>query len=86
MTITIELPDTAPVMKQLLSLSAAERSRFVTDLVTRYVPTESSLSDEDIAAIEAGIADAEAGRVRPAADVFADIRQSFGWEKGDNPL
>jgi antitoxin ParD1/3/4 len=34
--------------------------------------------DEDLAAIQAGIADMEAGRVRPLDDVFADLRRDFG--------
>jgi antitoxin ParD1/3/4 len=34
--------------------------------------------DEDLAAIQAGIADMEAGRVRPLDDVFEDLRRDFG--------
>jgi Arc/MetJ-type ribon-helix-helix transcriptional regulator len=34
---------------------------------------------EDIAAIQAGIDDWQAGRTRPFAEVAEEIRQEFGW-------
>jgi antitoxin ParD1/3/4 len=36
------------------------------------------------AAIERGIADAEAGRVHPAEDVFAELRAKYVWMAEDN--
>lgn len=33
----------------------------------------------DVAAIQAGIDDMEAGRMRPLDDVASDIRQKHGW-------
>jgi len=35
--------------------------------------------NEELAAIQAGIDDVEAGRVRPFEDVDADIRRDFGF-------
>jgi len=37
--------------------------------------------DQEIAAIQAGIDDMEAGRIRPFEEVDADIRQRFGFSK-----
>jgi len=37
--------------------------------------------DQEIAAIQAGIDDMEAGRVRPFEEVDAEIRERFGFSK-----
>ena len=39
------------------------------------------VQDREIAAIQAGIDDMEAGRVRPFEDVDAEIRDDFGFSK-----
>ena len=35
---------------------------------------------EDLASIQAGIDDWQAGRTRPIAEVATDIREHFGWK------
>lgn len=37
--------------------------------------------NEDLAAIQAGLDDLDAGRVRPLRDVAAEIRQQHGWSE-----
>ena len=38
--------------------------------------------NEDLAAIQAGVADMEAGRMRPLTDAADDIRTKYGWTFG----
>ena len=38
-----------------------------------------SLRNEELAAIRSGVADMEAGKMRPLADAADDIRKQHGW-------
>lgn len=49
------------------------------DDVLRAALRALSFHHEEVAAIQAGIADMEAGRLRPFEDVDAEIRRQFGF-------
>jgi predicted transcriptional regulator len=81
-TITIELPDDIATR---LASHAAQLKTSVTELAEAFVVRgiedeeahtwDPSLTPEDIAAIEAGLADVKAGRVVPHEVVVEDVRQ-----------
>jgi predicted transcriptional regulator len=44
-----------------------------------YAPDWADFDEQDIAAIEEGLADLEAGRVIPHEEVIAEVRKKYGW-------
>ena len=74
--ITLHLPD--DLAARLAALPDETRDALAADAVAAGMEDADELPDdeltaEDLAAIGAGLADMDAGRVRPAAEVFADL-------------
>lgn len=78
--------------RNALALPPQERARVIAEGISAAVlaaadtDAEPVFSDEDYAAIGRGLADMEAGRTRPAAAVFAEIRARYGFTQGESPI
>ncbi|MBC8138086.1 MAG: hypothetical protein H8F28_19570 [Fibrella sp.] len=101
MQATLTLPGTDPIFFDLsesayhdaLALPPQERSRVIAEGIRSAVfaavaeaETEPVFTEEDYTAIGRGLADMDAGRTRPAADVFAEIRARYGFAQGESPI
>ncbi len=77
--ITIEVPE--ELAERWEALPAEQRNYFAVaalESALSEVEGQPTLSEEDLAAIGRGLADADAGRTEDADTVFADLRQRVG--------
>ncbi len=73
---SIEIPaDLQPFVAEQLQLGLYRSEQELIDDAVRLLKAD---RDEAIAGIRAGLADAEAGRLQPVADVFQELRREFG--------
>ena len=99
MQATLTLPGTEPIVLNLtetayrdaLALPPPERARVIALGITAVLAVaapepETEPTEDDLAAIGRGIADADAGRTGPGEIAFARLREKYGFPKGDNPF
>lgn len=56
----------------------ADRSDVIREGIRLVWSQHADIGPDERSAVEQGLADADAGRVRPAAEVFRDLRNEFG--------
>lgn len=77
---SIEIPaDLQPFVAEQLQLGLYRSEQELIDDAVRLLKAD---RDEAITGIRAGLADAEAGRLQPLADVFQELRREFGLGEG----
>lgn len=100
MQATLIFPGADPIIVDLprstyhtvLSLSPDDRVHFATiGLTAAYNAADDEDDDtepteEDYTAIGRGLADMDAGRTRPASEVFDALRAKHGFAKGNSPI
>ena len=90
-TLNISVDLTAEAYERAIALSPAERERMVANMFStarneqsdseRDELPDEELTPEDLASIGRGFDDMDAGRVHDGEQVFAEMRERFGWKK-----
>jgi predicted transcriptional regulator len=73
---TIQIPtDLQPFVNQQLELGCFPDEQQLVTVALQLLKDE---REESLAGVRQGLADAAAGRVKPLAETFADLRSEFG--------
>jgi predicted transcriptional regulator len=80
-TLTIEIPD--ELAARIARLPLETRNNFAVAAIEAALFQEDDYTDEDDAAIAAGIEDVKAGRIRPAEEFFQEFAARHGFTLPD---